>query len=425
MIAEIINTGSELLSGYRLNTHQQWLCRQLVGLGCRVTRQTSVPDDGASIETILKEALARADLVLTTGGLGPTSDDVTRERAASLLGRRLHEAPAIVEHIRAFFTARGRAMPDRVRVQALVPEGASVLPNRFGTAPGLVLDVNPNPLRPGASSLLIMLPGPPRELYPMFTDQVAPILRAKHAASDQIASRILRTTGLGESLVEQRLENPLAPWLKRGLELGLCASPGEVDIHLTARGPDAALTVAEAAKTARAVTGEHVYGEGEEELEQVIVRLLKERGQTLALAESCTGGHIANRITDVPGASQVLLAGLVAYSNAAKERFLGVKAASLAAHGAVSEAVAREMAIGAHRHTGADHALAVTGIAGPSGGSPDKPAGTVFIALADKDGAQIVRNLNPFDRSTFKRVTSQQALEMLRRKLTGLPACVG
>ena len=417
MNVELINTGSELMLGRTLNTHQQWLCRQLAGLGLVVTRQVAVNDTADTIASITREALGRATLVITTGGLGPTSDDRTREAIAALLGRKLRLDESVLRHIEHYFAARQRVMAESTKVQAMVPEGATVLQNGFGTAPGLVLEISPaNPASP--RQLLVMLPGPPRELRPMFADQVAPILRQTYPLETALVCRTLKTTGLGESLVEQKIAPSLEPLVQAGLELGYCARIGEVDVHLAARGQQARQRVAEAEQITRTLLGELVFGVDDDTLEAVLVRRLTERKQTLATAESCTGGLIANRITNVPGASVVFWGGLVTYANAAKEKFLAVPAATLAEHGAVSKSVARAMAEGARRRCGTDYALAVTGIAGPSGGTTAKPVGTVFIALATPREIIVKRFLNPFDRETFKWVTSQQALDLLRKNLT-------
>jgi competence/damage-inducible protein CinA-like protein len=417
VIIELINTGSELMLGRVLNTHQQWLCRQLADRGYLVTRQIAVDDSATAIRQAVQDAMARADIVLVTGGLGPTSDDRTRDLIAELLGRSLREDPSVVAHIEGFFAGRKRPMPARTRVQALVPEGAQVLPNAHGTAPGLVLDLPSRRAgeRPG---LLILLPGPPRELRPMFTDQVVPLLSKQFPVAEPFVCHTLRTVGLGESLVEEKIADSLQRLVEAGLDIGYCARPGEVDVRLSARGGDAASTVAEAERLSRELLGDLVFGVEEEELETVVVRLLTARGQTVALAESCTGGLIAHRLTNVPGASVVLRAGLVVYSNVAKEIFLGVHAQTLAEHGAVSEAVAREMAEGARARTGADYAIAVTGIAGPGGGSVAKPVGTVWIALSTSRGTAAHHRVNPWDRETFKYVTSQQALDLLRQELS-------
>lgn len=422
MVIELINTGSELMLGRVLNTHQQWLCRQLADRGYIVSRQVAVADTATEIASAVREALARADLVVTTGGLGPTSDDLTREAIAGLLGRELREDPALVTHIEAFFAARKRRAPPRTRVQALVPQCAVVLPNPHGTAPGLLIEVNPNPFRSsGAASWLVMLPGPPRELRPMFLESVAPWLARTFPPPADWCCRTLRTTGIGESAAQELLEKPLAPLVARGLDVGYCARPSQVDVRLAARGPDAQRCVAEAEAVVRERLGPFIYGVEEEELEAVLVRLLTARRQTLALAESCTGGALAHRLTNVPGASAVFRAGIVGYANEAKETFLGVRADTLSKHGAVSEPTAREMAEGARQRAQTDFALAITGIAGPAGGTPEKPVGTAFIALATERQTRVIRVFNPLDRETFKQVTTNQALDLLRRELLGLP----
>jgi nicotinamide-nucleotide amidase len=412
---EIINTGSELMLGRVLNTHQHWLCRQLADLGRVVARQVAVADTAADIEQAVREALARADLVITTGGLGPTSDDITRDRIAALLGRKLHEDAAIVAHIEGFFRHRHRVMPASTRVQAMIPEGATILHNANGTAPGLAMRVAPNPFREGGkTSWLMMLPGPPRELRPMFTESVAPLIAREFPLESEFTCRTLKTTGIGESVAEEKIAGPLKPLTDSGLELGYCARSGEVDLRFVAHGAKGAAMVADAERIVRGLLGEAVYGEGDDQLESVLVRLLTQRGETLAIAESCTGGFVANRTTNVPGASAVLLAGLVTYSNAAKQEFLGVRAETLAAHGAVSEATAREMAEGARRRTGATYGIATTGIAGPTGETPGKPVGTVFMAVASARGTTALHRINRYDRETFKFITSQQVLDLLR-----------
>lgn len=418
MIVELVNTGSELMSGGVLNTHQQWLCRQLSDLGYEVARQSAVPDRATDIELVVRECLTRADLVITTGGLGPTSADLTREGIARMLGRKLREDPEILARIEAFFNARGRPMPQRARVQARVPEGAAVLPNPHGTAPGLAFALKPNPFRSGGRvSWLILLPGPGRELKPLFTNAVVPLLRRELPAGKPFVGRNLRTTGLGESIVQERIENALAHLVTLGLDVGYTARPGQVDVRLAARGDRAGEYVDQAEEIVRARLDDDIYGTGEDELEAVVIRRLTERNQTLAVAESCTGGCIAHRLTNVPGASAVLRAGWVTYSNEAKQKFLGVHSESLSRFGAVSETVAREMAVGARRAAQTDYALAVTGIAGPTGGSPDKPVGTVFIALADPQAVDVRQEHNPWDRLTFKQVAAQQALNQLRLAL--------
>jgi len=415
MNVEIINTGSELMLGRVLNTHQQWLCRRLADAGYVVSRQVAVPDTGIEIQTAVRDALTRSDLVITTGGLGPTSDDLTRDLIASLLQRRLKEDPDVLARISQFFAIRNRSMPARTRVQAMIPEGAVVLANPNGTAPGLAIEVTPNPFRPGGGrSLIIMLPGPPRELHPMFANAVLPQLR-KILPAEPFVCRTLRSTGVGESVVEEMLSVPLNPFISQGIEVGYCARPGQVDVRLTARGAGAGSLVSEAASVVVKVLGASCYGEGDEELEFTIVRLLTDRGQTLAVAESCTGGLVAHKLTNVPGASAVFRAGIVSYSNESKTDFLGVPQEVLAVNGAVSEVVAGLMAEGVRTRTDSNYGLGITGIAGPTGGTPEKPVGTVFIGLATASRTLVAKQLNCLDRESFKQLTSQQALEMLRQ----------
>ncbi len=418
MHIELINTGQELLLGRILNTHQQWICRQLADLGYEVNRQICVADEGASIQAAVRESLGRSDLVLTTGGLGPTSDDLTRELIARLLGRELAPDPAILAGIEQYFLRRHGVMSASARVQAMVPAGARVLHNANGTAPGLAIEVKPNLFRAGGgASWLVLLPGPPRELRPMFLNSVVPLLAAEFPAAAKFFSRTLKTTGLGESLVEEKIAAPLQPLIARGLDLGYCARIGEVEVRLSARGGDAEKLVEEAESIVRGLLRSLIFAVNDGTLEQTVVKMLAEQNKTVVLAESCTGGLIAHRLTNVPGASAILKCGMVTYSNEAKIDLLDVSASSLAEQGAVSETVARQMAEGARNRCKTDYAVAVTGIAGPSGGSEAKPVGTVFIALADENGTVAKRKLNPFDRETFKFVTSQQALDLLRRRM--------
>lgn len=418
--------------GRVLNTHQQWLCRRLADLGHVVSRQVAVADTGSEIQTAVREALGRADLVITTGGLGPTSDDITRELIAALLGKKLVENKEVLAHIDSYFARRNRTRPPQTSVETFVPEGALVFINQFGTAPGLAMQVNEDggwkvedgnggkaevgKRKAETKKWLVMLPGPPRELRPMFDTSIVPLLQ-REFADEIFACRTLRSTGVGESRVQEAVAPRLQPLVVRGLEIGYCARPWSVDVRLTAGGAEAVKLVGEGEAIVQRILGKHIFGFDDDEIETVIVRLLTERKQTLALAESCTGGNIAHRITNVPGASAVLLGGVVSYADAVKEKLVGVRAETLRAHGAVSEPVAREMAAGARERLGADFALAVTGIAGPGGGSAEKPVGTVFIALATAEGVEVQKMLNPWDRATFKEVTVTQALELLRTYL--------
>ena len=416
MQAEVINTGSELLLGLVTNTHLGYLAGELAPCGVTIARQICVPD-GPPIRQALEAALDRSDLVLTTGGLGPTSDDMTREAAAELLGLPLRPDEEILAGIRQRFARRGLPMADRIARQAMVPAGTEVLPNPHGTAPGLYF---PPPVLGGHRARhLFLLPGPPRELRPMFVDHVLPKLRAALPPSSFRERRIYRLTGIGESQVEERIGKQLE---ERGdLEVGYCARPSEVDFRLI--GPPAIL--AETEPAIRAVVGDWIYSDGAT-LEAALVGLLREKQLTVAVAESCTGGSLSARLTNVPGASEVFLAGYITYGNEAKEKTLGVPASLLAVHGAVSEPVAVAMAEGARRVSGAQYALSTTGLAGPGGGTEAKPVGTVYVALADGGHPTVVRRCHfPLDRVTFKHMTTSAALDLLRRRILGRPLELG
>jgi nicotinamide-nucleotide amidase len=416
MQAEVINTGSEILLGLVTNTHLGYLAGELAPCGITIARQICVPD-GPPIREALDAALDRADLVFTTGGLGPTTDDLTREAAAELLGLPLLPDEEILSAIRERFARRGLPMADRIARQAMVPAGTEVLPNPHGTAPGLYFP--PTVLGSRRARHLFLLPGPPRELRPMMTDHVLPKLRAVLPPASLRERRIYRLTGIGESQVEERIGQELE---KRGdLEVGYCARPSEVDFRLI--GPPALLNEVEPA--IRAAVGPWIYSAGEP-LETALIHLLRENNLTLSTAESCTGGSLAGRLTDVPGASDVFVAGYVTYANEAKENTLGVPHDLLETHGAVSEPVAAAMAEGARRISGAMCALSTTGIAGPGGGTDSKPVGTVFIGLASEGHPTVVRRCYfPLDRATFKHMTTSASLDLLRRQILTLPLDLG
>ncbi len=408
MRIEILNTGTELLLGGTVNTHAAWFGRELFKLGLRVKRQTTVPDGGA-IREALDEALDRADVLLVTGGLGPTSDDLTREITAEALGLELITDEAALRSMEAFFAIRRRPMAEANLKQALAPVGSDVLPNPNGTAPGVYV---PPRLNGRSNCAVFLLPGPPRELYPMYHAEVAPRLRALSGIENPPGALELKFTGIGESDFHQDVDARLAAI--SGLEYGYCAHIGEVDLRLI--GPPEALA------RGRAIALEKfrpfLVSDDGSSLEATVVRLLAEKRLTLATAESCTGGLISCRVTDVPGASAVFTHGFVTYANAAKVSLLGVPPADLDAHGAVSEPVARRMAEGALASSGADIAVAVTGIAGPDGGTPEKPVGTAWIGLAAK-GAQTTafKVFHPRNRHDFKLAVSQAALDAVRRAL--------
>lgn len=411
MRIEILNTGTELLLGNTVNTHAAWFGRELFGLGLRIARQATVPD-GEAIREAMAEALCRADVLIVTGGLGPTSDDLTREITAGVLGLELIEDEAAMRSLEAFFAKRGKPMAESNRKQALIPVGADVLPNPNGTAPGVYV---PPRLNGRSQCAVFLLPGPPRELYPMFHAEVPHRLRALSGIEGSPRCLNLKFTGIGESDFHQAVDAQLAAI--DGLEFGYCAHIGEVDLRLI--GPQRALD--EARRLVLSHFEACLISDDGSSLEETVVRLLRGRGMSLAVAESCTGGLISNRVTDVPGASAVFGFGFVTYANAAKTNLLGVPAERIAADGAVSEVVACRMAAGALEAAGADIAVAVTGIAGPDGGTEEKPVGTAWIGIAVKgEEPRAFRVYHPRNRHDFKLAVSQSALEAVRRELVGL-----
>jgi nicotinamide-nucleotide amidase len=403
----VINTGTELLLGDVLNSHVAFIARAIFPLGLRIDRQITVPD-GEPIRKAIEESLGEAEIIFITGGLGPTTDDITREITAQLLGLKLQHDPGILRAIQERAARRGFRLTDRVARQADVPEGAIVLPNEHGSAPGLYLAAEEMKKRPH----LFLLPGPPRELHPMFCDAVLPLLCKIATTESKRDCRRFRIAGVGESLVEEAIGEHLLAL--PNLELGYCARPGEMDVRLIGD----ATVLDQAERIVREKLGAAIFSTDGSGLEEAVVKLLTARKQTLAIAESCTGGYLAHRITNVPGASAIFLGGCVTYSNEAKTAMLGVDPALIEKEGAVSKKVATAMAEGARVNANADFALATTGIAGPGGGSEEKPVGTVFIALAARDRAvSVQKRFFPDDRPTFKELTAQAALEMLRRRL--------
>jgi len=408
MRVSVLNTGTEILLGDVINTHLSFIAREIFPLGLRVERQLAVPD-GSAIREALRENFNRADLIFVTGGLGPTTDDITREITAELLGLDLEFDAALAASITERLTTRGIRLTDRILRQAQVPRGALVLPNENGSASGLYFAAGLN--RVVASPHLFLLPGPPRELQPMFRQLVLPLLSKFVRQKEPVVCLNYRIVGMGESYVEEAVGADLLAI--SGLELGYCARMGEVDLRVIG----SVETVEQADAIVRGHLRKFIFSTEREELETIIVRQLEAKKATLAVAESCTGGFLAHRLTNVPGASAVFLAGYVTYSNEAKVAALGVEAAAISEHGAVSESVAGFMAEGARSKSGADFALATTGIAGPDGGRALKPVGTAYVALAG-GGETVVRHFFfPTDRETFKQLVTQTALNLLRERL--------
>jgi len=415
MQAEILAIGSELLTPRRADTNSAYLTAQLGAVGLPVRFRATLVDDRGLIAEAFRQAADRAEVVVATGGLGPTADDLTREGLADAFSLTLVEDTAIVERLRARFAGRGLTMPEVNRKQALVPVGAEVLPNSAGTAPGLWVPVS----RGGRDVVVVLLPGPPHELQPMLEREVLPRL-AGRSSGVVYRVKLLSIAGLPESLVEQKITD-----LYRSLDnpsTTILAAAGQVELHLTAHARTAEEADArneELAARMRQALGRHVFSESGESLEQVVGRLLAERGLTLAAAESATGGLILHRLTEVPGASSYLERGFVTYSNRSKVEMLGVAQELIQAHGAVSAEVAEAMARGARERARVDLGLAVTGIAGPTGATPEKPVGLVFVALADARGVVSERFLVPGGRRQVKWWSSQAALDLLRLSLLG------
>jgi nicotinamide-nucleotide amidase len=408
MKAEILTVGSELLSPGRIDRNAELLIEKLGSIGLPVVFRATVGDDRELLVETAKQAFGRSDLVIVTGGLGPTSDDVTRESFAEAMGLELVLDESVLAAIRRRFSKRGYTMPDVNRRQAMVPLGAEVLTNPVGTAPGLWI-------KGPRHTEVILLPGPPAEMVSIFEKHVQPRLSSP---GEVFRTQRLLVAGLPESAVEEKIgalyrdvDNP---------HTGLLASGGQVEIRLTARGGD---TIQAEAKLERLVSpirralGQHLFSESGETLEQVVGRLLTAAGKTLSIAESCTGGLITHRLTEVAGSSRYLERGFVTYSNESKVALLGVPGELIESEGAVSESVVRAMVRGARERAGTDLALAVTGIAGPSGGRAEKPVGLVFIATGDARGEDVSRFQFPGGRARVKQWTAQTALNLLRLRL--------
>jgi nicotinamide-nucleotide amidase len=404
----LVNTGTELLLGDIQDAHLAFIAREIFPLGLRIEERRTVPDSDA-IRRMLTELFPGCEILFVTGGLGPTTDDITREMVAKSLGLELRQHPELLRSLQQRLRVRGIKWASGIARQADVPAGAQVLPNENGSAPGFYLKANINPRIP--SPHVFVLPGPPRELQPMFRKFVMPIL-SSIIQSPVSLRRSYSIAGIGESLVEEAIgEKVLAI---PGVELGYCARPGEVEVRIIGQ-PDA-IQVADA--IIRGELGVSIFSAKGESLEEVVVKLLKQREQTLATAESCTGGSIANCITNVPGASEVFLAGYVTYANTSKTDILNVDPELIEKHGAVSTPVARAMAEGARIRVASTYAISTTGIAGPGGGSDEKPVGTVYMALASAESETIVRKFFfPTDRETFKQLATAAALDLLRRKI--------
>jgi nicotinamide-nucleotide amidase len=409
MDAEIIAVGSELLTPYRLDTNSLYLTDKLNSLGVEVRFKSVVGDDRERLAGVLRTALSRSRLIILTGGLGPTEDDVNREVVAAVLDRPLREVAQIRQTLEARFARLGRPMSPNNARQALVPEGAEWLENHKGTAPGLWLEQD--------SIHIILLPGPPHEVEAMFESACLPRL-ARLSAGKRLRSRVIKVLGLPESEVDQRI----APIYKAYTNPAttILAVAGAIEIHLRARAPseqEADALLAELGDKIELALGDHVFSTRGESLEEVVALFLNMKQKTVAVAESCTGGLLSERLTRVPGSSNFFLGGAVCYSNDLKTKLAGVPPALLEAHGAVSKPVAQALAEGIRARSGATLGLGITGVAGPSGGTPEKPVGLVYISLADARGTQVREFRFPGDRERIRHWATQAALELIRRRV--------
>ena len=407
--AEIIAIGSELLTPEKTDTNSLWLTGKLNEIGIDVKLKTIVGDDALRLEETIRDAVKRSDVVITTGGLGPTEDDITRQVSARALGRELEFHEDIVESLRERFRAWGREMPEINKRQAYVIEGAEILPNPNGSAVGMSVAIG--------EKFLIVLPGPPRENQPMFDNYVFGKLKEK-SGEVVFRKRVLKVSGLGESAIDEAIA-PIYSAYER-VQTSVLFNKSEVEVHLIAQGKTDAEADALNEEIADRIVeklGIAVFSKDGEEMEAVVGRLLGERGKTLSVAESCTGGLISQRLTDVSGSSAYFIEGVVAYANEAKMNALDVPAEIIEQFGAVSAETAEAMAKGMRSRAGTDYAISITGIAGPTGGTPEKPVGTVYIGYSDAALTKSFKIVLPGDRYLIRWRSSQAALDYLRRQI--------
>ena len=412
MKLEVLTIGTELLLGYTVDTNAAELGRALAAAGVEITRHTTVADRPEAIRAGVAEALDRAGFVITTGGLGPTRDDMTKTVVAELFGKRLVLDERLLASIQARFDRMGRPMPDINRTQAEVPEGAVILPNARGTAPGLWVE-------DAGGRVVVLLPGVPREMRGLLVEEVLPRIVARQGGARRVVlSRTVRTTGVSESALAERV-GPIEPDIAP-LTLAYLPSVEGVDLRVTAWGlelTDAESRLAAVVARLEAAVGEHAYGEDDADLAAVLLEALRKGRHRLAVAESCTGGMVGERVTNIPGASDTFIGGVVAYADVIKTAALKVPLETLEAYGAVSEETVRAMAEGAQRLFSADCTIAVTGIAGPGGGTPEKPVGTVWLAARVHTTTRALKRVLPGDRDDVRRRAAQASLDLLRRLL--------
>ena len=418
MKTEVVAVGSEMLTPTHLDTNSLFITERLNEVGIDLQGKSIAGDDRDALRAIVSDALARTDLLIVTGGLGPTDDDLTRDVVADVIGRPLEYHEDIFAAIERRFAARGLRTPQINRRQAMVPAGAIVLPNPNGTAPGLWIE--------DAGKFIVLLPGPPRELKPMFESVIATYLVSR-AGPSRLLRRLLRITGQSESYVEEKMQPLYAQWMPAPVRITttILASLGQIELHLTAAAgsaDDCARALDAAVDQVSGVIGRDLFSANGETMQQVVGELCRERRLRISAAESCTGGLVMSRLTEVPGSSAYVDRGVVVYSNESKIDLLGVPRALIEQHGAVSEPVALAMAAGMVRTSGTDLAVGITGVAGPSGGTADKPVGTVAIAAAWARDGRVETRVRTFafigGRDMVRFQASQAALDMVRRWLT-------
>ena len=407
MIVEIVTTGSELLLGQIINTNSAYMAAGLNAIGFDVVYQTTVGDNRKRMCSVLEQALSRADIVITSGGLGPTQGDITKEVCAGIFGRKLYLHEESLDRIKAHFQHIQKEMADNNVRQAMIPEGAVVFKNYAGTAPGVALEDN--------GRLLVNLPGPPSEMKDMFERSLKPYLEEKYGFDSVIVSRVLDTFGIGESSLETLIRDLILA--QQNPTLALLVRPSGVIIRITAKAPtkqEADELISQMEQEIRARLDKYIYAVDDEDMEDIVGSQLLQRQLTIACAESCTGGLLTSRLTDVSGSSAYVKGAIVSYTNEMKHRELGVSEELLASQGAVCEAVAAAMAEGVALKTGADIGVGITGIAGPGGASDEKPVGLVYIAVAGREGTIVKKNIFTGRRKQIKYKTTQTALDMVR-----------
>ncbi len=414
MIVEIVTTGTELLLGQITNTNAPYLARQLNRLGFDVLYQSTIGDNRERMTQVIAHALSRADIIITSGGLGPTQGDITKEVCAQAFSRRLTLHEPSRDKIAHFFEQRGITMPDNNLRQAMIPEGALILENQRGTAPGVILEEQ--------GRIIINLPGPPHELEAMFAHSVIPYLNGKYGVHGTIVSRVLRTYGIGESSLEEKIKDLILT--QNNPTIALLARAGEVVVRLTAKGESAAAANVLIDGLQQVIVprlNSYIFGIDDESMELVVGQGLQQRHLSLSLAESCTGGLITSRLTDIPGSSRYIQGAIVCYSNAIKIQAVGVPEETIMTYGAVSEQTAMAMARGIRIKFGTALGVGITGIAGPDGATPEKPVGLVYIAIDGPAGLQCQRHQFTGNRTDIKFRASQETLDRIRRYIGDLP----